>query len=69
MQTTPLLEGLDHFRWEMTNNQNGVVYRQIMYFYGAGDQVLIITFTRSNNQGRELDALVDETMATVRFNP
>ena len=61
-------DGLDYLRWEITDTQKGVLLRQIFYFYGAGDQMLIITYTRPDKQGAEYDAAVDQAMQTVRFN-
>ena len=62
-------DGKDYFRWEVTDTQKGVRYRQVFYFFESGDWKLVITYTRPNNQGSEYDALVDEAMNTVRFSP
>ena len=62
-------EGKDYFRWEITDTQKGVSYRQVFYFFGSGDWKLVITYTRQNSQGSEYDPVVDEAMKTVRFNP
>jgi hypothetical protein len=60
-------EGKDYFRWEFTNDQDGVNYHQVFYIFESGDWKLLITYTRPGDQGSEYDSLVDETMATVRF--
>ncbi len=61
-------EGLDYFRWEITDTQKGVQYRQVLYFYGKGGQIVVITYTRPDSQGEEHDDAVDAAMRTVRFN-
>jgi len=62
-------EGKDYFRWEVTHKIEGVIIRQIFYFYGAGNSKLVIAFTRPDSQGSEYDSLLDETMKTVQFTP
>ncbi len=44
-------EGLDYFRWEITCTQKGALFRQVYYFYGNGGQIVVITYTRLDNQG------------------
>ncbi len=60
-------EGKDYFRWEIKDTNQGVVYRQVLYFFESGDWKLIITFTRPEAQGSEYDTLVDQAMQTVRY--
>jgi hypothetical protein len=60
--------GLDYFRWEITHTQKGTLYRQVFYFYGDGDKILVITYTRLDNRGSEYDKGVDEAMQTVNFS-
>lgn len=60
-------DGVDFFRWETTNVQQGKTLTQIFYFFGSGTWNLIVTFTRPINQGQEYDALVDEAMSTMRY--
>jgi hypothetical protein len=57
----------DYFRWEMTRSQDGVAYRQTFYVFEAGGWMLVCTYTRTEDQGAENDALVDESMRTLRF--
>ena len=62
-------DGKDYFRWEVTDTQKGVSYQQVFYFFGSGKWKLVATYTRPKNQGTEYDALVDEAMKSLRFNP
>lgn len=61
-------DGQDYFRWEITDTQKGTLYRQVFYFYGSGEQILVITYTRPNHQGSEYDDVVNKAMQSVRFN-
>jgi len=60
-------DGVDFFRWETTNVQQGKMLTQIFYFFGSDTWNLVVTFTRPSNQGQEYDALVDEAMSTMRY--
>lgn len=60
-------EGQDYFRWEMENTVEGVVYRQVLYFFESGDWKLVITYTRPTAEGMELDQLVEEAINTLRY--
>lgn len=60
-------DGVDYFRWETTNIQQGKTLTQIFYFFGSDTWNLVVTFTRPSNQGQEYDALVDEAMSTMRY--
>lgn len=60
-------EGQDYMRWEIEYTREGAVLHQTIYFFGSGDWVYVITYTRLGSQGSQNDSLVDETMKTVVF--
>ena len=60
-------EGKDYFRWEFTYTQLGKKVHQVVYFFESGDWTLIIAYTRLADQASEYDALVEESMKTVRY--
>lgn len=60
-------EGQDYFRWEMENTVEGVVYRQVLYFFESGDWKLVVTYTRPADKGEEADPMVEEAMHTLRY--
>jgi hypothetical protein len=62
-------DGGEYFRWAFTRAEKGNIYYQVMYFFGADDKVLGITYTRLDSAGSEHDAAVDAAINTVRFNP
>jgi hypothetical protein len=59
--------GQSYFRWEMESTQEGEVYRQVLYFFEAGDTKMVVTYTRPRNQGEEYDPQVDAAMKSMRF--
>jgi hypothetical protein len=59
--------GKDYFRWEITYTQNSVKVHQVLYFFESGDWTLMIAYTRPADQGSEYDAVVEESMKTVRY--
>lgn len=62
-------EGEDYIRWEFTDTQNGLNFRQVMYFFGVDSELLMVTYTRPANTGAENDALVNDAMQNMRFTP
>jgi hypothetical protein len=61
-------EGKDCFRWEVKDTIKGMNVRQIFYFFESGDWMLMITYTRPENQGAEYDAVIDGAMRTVHYS-
>ncbi len=62
-------DGKDYFRWiyqGKLNDKLGYV-RQAMYFFEAGDEKLLIAYTRPLNQYAEYDDQVEESIKSVIF--
>ncbi len=61
--------GTDYTRWEINYTLSGEPMHSVFYFLGKDDQVVIIAYMRERNAGADNDALVDEAVQTIRFEP
>ncbi len=60
----------DLFRWEFTELEDGVAYRNVFYFFESGESAkLVVWYMRLDSQDSDLDALVDAAMDTLQFTP
>jgi hypothetical protein len=62
-------DGKNYFRWEVTDTQKDVSYRQVFYFFESGKWKLVATYTRPKNRGAEYDTVIDDAMKSLRFKP
>ena len=59
--------GMIYFRWIMEHKTNGREYHHAFYIFGSGKWFLTGMYSRGKSGGSEMDALIDDTMKTLKF--
>lgn len=60
-------QGLPGFKIVQTNQQNGRQLRQVQYFFGKGNEKIVITTTAPAECGPQFDPLFEGSVRTFRF--
>ena len=67
-ETLTTINGDPYLRWEFTNFLQGHILHYTVYFFGSGNNSLVITYIRRDDTGFTNDALVDQALKTVKFS-
>jgi hypothetical protein len=61
--------GLDYFRWVTERTVQSTRLRQIYYIFENGDFKLTIIYTRQSGEAPEQDAIIADSLDSIRFEP